>query len=133
VWLPFDVERLEAPPPELRYDVFLPEEGITPTESAPEVEFYVPSYRFSKATVEVIDAMTSLRVVQTLTAGVEHIRGHVPEGVQLCNGRGIHDASTAELAMAQRRRERLDVEEFLEQHRARRLRREPVTAGAPRD
>jgi hypothetical protein len=43
------------------------------------------------------------------------------------------NALVASTAMAQRRRERLDVEEFLEQHRARRLRREPVTAGAPRD
>lgn len=43
--------------------------------------------------------MTSLRVVQTLTAGVEHVRPHVPAGVTLCNGRGIHDTSTAELAL----------------------------------
>ena len=39
-------------------------------------------------------------MVQTLTAGVEHVRGYVPEGVLLCNGRGIHDTSTAELAVA---------------------------------
>jgi phosphoglycerate dehydrogenase-like enzyme len=38
-------------------------------------------------------------VVQTLTAGVEHVRHYVPDGVQLCNGRGIHDTSTAELAV----------------------------------
>ena len=43
--------------------------------------------------------MTSLQVVQTLTAGVDNIRGSVPEGVTLCNGRGIHDTSTAELAL----------------------------------
>ncbi|RYU12492.1 dihydrofolate reductase [Nocardioides iriomotensis] len=43
--------------------------------------------------------MTSLRVVQTQTAGVEHVRPFVPDGVTLCNGRGIHDASTAELAV----------------------------------
>ena len=43
--------------------------------------------------------MTSLQVVQTLTAGVDNIRDQVPEGVTLCNGRGIHDTSTAELAL----------------------------------
>ncbi|PWN01835.1 dihydrofolate reductase [Nocardioides silvaticus] len=43
--------------------------------------------------------MTSVRVVQTLTAGVDNIRDRIPEGVTLCNGRGIHDASTAELAL----------------------------------
>ena len=37
--------------------------------------------------------------MQTLTAGVDHIRGQVPDGVLLCNGRGIHNASTAELAL----------------------------------
>ena len=43
--------------------------------------------------------MRSLQVVQTLTAGVDNIRDHVPAGVTLCSGRGIHDASTAELAL----------------------------------
>jgi phosphoglycerate dehydrogenase-like enzyme len=43
--------------------------------------------------------MPGLEVVQTLTAGVDHIRPFVPPGVLLCNGRGIHDASTAELAL----------------------------------
>ena len=35
-----------------------------------------------------------------MSAGVEHIQSFVPEGVQLCNGRGIHDTSTAELTLA---------------------------------
>ena len=43
--------------------------------------------------------MPRLKVVQTLTAGVDHIRGQIPDGVLLCNGRGIHNASTAELAL----------------------------------
>jgi phosphoglycerate dehydrogenase-like enzyme len=43
--------------------------------------------------------MTSLEVVQTMTAGVDNLRGVVPDGVLLCNGRGIHDTSTAELAL----------------------------------
>ena len=37
--------------------------------------------------------------MQTLSAGVEHIAPWVPEGVTLCNGRGIHDTATAELAV----------------------------------
>ena len=32
-----------------------------------------------------------VRVVQTLTGGVDQIRPRIPDGVQLCNGRGIHD------------------------------------------
>ncbi len=34
-----------------------------------------------------------------MSAGVEHIRKFVPDHVQLCNGRGIHDTSTAELTL----------------------------------
>ena len=67
--------------------------------SADEVEFYVLAYRFRPADGEALSTLPKLRVVQTLTAGVEHIRGYVPEGVLLCNGRGIHDTSTAELAV----------------------------------
>jgi len=48
---------------------------------------------------DVVSQMTSLQVVQLLTAGVDAARGHIPEGVTLCNGRGIHDTSTAELAV----------------------------------
>jgi phosphoglycerate dehydrogenase-like enzyme len=44
--------------------------------------------------------MTQLRVVQTLTAGYEEFLPHVPAGVSLCNAAGVHDASTAELAIA---------------------------------
>jgi phosphoglycerate dehydrogenase-like enzyme len=99
VWLPFDPDLLGDPPAGLRYEVVVPSEGEDPPESIDEVAFYVPPYRFSEADSALVPQMSSLRVVQTMTAGVEHIRPHVPDGVTLCNGRGIHDASTAELAM----------------------------------
>ena len=57
-------------------------------------------YRFRKADGEALAGLPRLRVVQTMTAGVEHVRGYVPDGVLLCNGRGIHDTSAAELAVA---------------------------------
>lgn len=99
VWLPFDPENLDPPPDSLRYERFVPEELDGVPDSVGEVEFYVPPYRFSPPDSEVIASMPELKVVQTLTAGVEHVRPFVPEGVALCNGRGIHDASTAELAV----------------------------------
>ena len=64
-----------------------------------DVEVYVPPYLVDSRISEVLPRMTSLRYVQTLTAGVDNIRPHVPEGVVLCSGRGIHDSSTAELAL----------------------------------
>ena len=41
-----------------------------------------------------------LRVVQLASAGYEHALPHLPDGVTLANGRGVHDAGTAELAVA---------------------------------
>ena len=68
-------------------------------DSYVDCEFYVPSYRFSRRVVTVIPSMPKLKVVQTLTAGVEHVMPHVPDGVTVCNAAGVHDAATSELAV----------------------------------
>ena len=67
--------------------------------SLDSVEFYVPNYMGSSEVVEVIREMPALKVVQTQTAGFENLLPHLREGVTLCNARGVHDASTAELAV----------------------------------
>ncbi|MBX9243763.1 2-hydroxyacid dehydrogenase [Actinotalea ferrariae] len=46
-----------------------------------------------------IAALRGLRVVHLTSAGYEHALPRLPEGVLLCNGRGIHDDGTAELAV----------------------------------
>ncbi|MDQ6934012.1 MAG: 2-hydroxyacid dehydrogenase [Actinomycetota bacterium] len=99
VWLPFDPARLGDRPSGLRYEVVVPEPGASAPDSVGEVEFYVPPYRFEEDDSRLVASMPKLRVVQTLTAGVEHIRAYVGDGVVLCSGRGIHDASTAELVL----------------------------------
>ena len=68
-------------------------------DSLDSVEFYVPDYMGSSDVVEVIRDMPALKVVQTQTAGFENLLPHLREGVTLCNARGVHDASTAELAV----------------------------------
>ena len=76
---------------------------VDPSQHVPatvsEVEVYVTPYVWDVGAVQVLSQMSSLRMVQTLTAGVEHIRSHVPDGVLLCNGRGIHETSASELAL----------------------------------
>jgi len=67
--------------------------------SVGDVAFYVPEYMGPDQALEVLDAMGSLQVVQTLTAGVDDVLAHLPAGVTLCNAAGVHDASTAELAV----------------------------------
>ncbi len=70
--------------------------GDEPPIGAAEVEFYVPPFFPDEAAVVVMDSMPRLKVVQTLTAGFDRVRPHVPAGAVLCNARGAHDASTAE-------------------------------------
>ena len=97
VWLPFDPAELGDPPETFTYEV-LPSLDEVPS-SVRDVEIFVPPYSVGPEVREVIPRMSSLRIVQTLTAGVDNIRDVVPDDVQLCNGRGIHDASTAELVL----------------------------------
>jgi phosphoglycerate dehydrogenase-like enzyme len=63
------------------------------------VVFYVPRYMGPVGDLELISRMPNLRVVQLLTAGFDNALHYVPRGVTLCNAGGVHDASTAELAV----------------------------------
>jgi lactate dehydrogenase-like 2-hydroxyacid dehydrogenase len=65
-----------------------------------EVAFYVLPYMRGPAVLERAAEMPKLEVVQTLTAGYEEFLPLVPSGVTLCNAAGLHDTSTAELAVA---------------------------------
>jgi phosphoglycerate dehydrogenase-like enzyme len=78
--------------------VVVPADGEPPAGAA-DVEFYVPAFFPDEAAVTVMDHMPRLKVVQTLTAGFDRVRPHVPPGAVLCNARGAHDASTAEWVM----------------------------------
>src|SRR3954468_1234540 len=98
VWLPFEVARLGTVPEGLRYET-VRLDGDDAPDSINEAELYVPPYDVRSPQGPLLRRMPRLRVVQTLSAGVDNIRDDVPEGVLLCNGRGIHNASTAELAL----------------------------------
>lgn len=67
--------------------------------SLEDVEFYALPY--ARPNVEqLIGRMPALRAVQTLNAGYDDVLPLVPPAATLCNGRGLHDASTAEHALA---------------------------------
>lgn len=63
------------------------------------VEMYVVPYATPHA-VPLIKEMPALRVIQVITAGYENVLPFTGPGVTLSNGRGLHDASTAEHALA---------------------------------
>lgn len=65
-----------------------------------DVEFYVLPYDRGPEPPKLIAELPSLRVVQSLSAGVETLLPLLPAGVRLANGRGLHDLSVAEHALA---------------------------------
>ena len=75
------------------------DDALPPAEVLDAVDFYVLPYSLSSDAAALMKQMPRLRAAQLLSAGYEHVVPHVPAGVTLCNGRGIHDASTAELAL----------------------------------
>ncbi|WP_406195012.1 2-hydroxyacid dehydrogenase [Kitasatospora sp. NBC_01560] len=76
-------------------------EGGAPAERViRETEFFVLPYGRTTAALPLLERMTRLRVIQSLSAGVDNLLPFLPPGVMLCNARGVHDASTAELAVA---------------------------------
>lgn len=96
VWVPYP-EVVARLPESLTVDVY---DGLgPPPESADQVEVYVTPYTFDPAPLALMAGMPKLRVVQTLTAGYEHVQPYLPDGVTLCNAGGLHDTSTAELAV----------------------------------
>lgn len=66
---------------------------------ADEIEVCVPPYmrRYDRS---VLARLPRLRLVQVLTAGYDGLPEVLPEGVALANAVGVHDTSTAELALA---------------------------------
>src|ERR1700753_2956582 len=68
-------------------------------EDLMDVVLFTLSYDQSHG-MEPLSRMPNLRVVQALTAGYEHLVDRVPPGTTLCNARGLHDSSTAEMALA---------------------------------
>lgn len=101
VWLPIPPEEIDGLPDSLEYAHWVGGEDF-PTDPARCAFYCVPYMKPAQVCTRPLPAMTNLRVVQTLTAGIDHIKPALADlapGVRLCNARGVHDASTAELAL----------------------------------
>jgi phosphoglycerate dehydrogenase-like enzyme len=66
-----------------------------------DVRFWVPGFLGADpdAARTVAAAMPALEVMQAQSAGVDVLLPVVPDGVQLCDARGVHGSSTAEWAL----------------------------------
>lgn len=89
------------PPPVAGLDyVFWDSGQLLPDHSTlAKVEFFVPPYMGSREDFAVMGRMPQLEVVQALMAGVDAIAPMVPTGVPVVRAVGLHDTSTAELAV----------------------------------
>lgn len=100
VWLPIPPDEIADLPAELDY-VHWDAEPEFPADPADCVFLVAPYMR--RITNDPVPRMRALKVLQTLTAGVDaylSALSALPPGARLCNARGVHEASTAELALA---------------------------------
>ncbi|XIE80326.1 2-hydroxyacid dehydrogenase [Streptomyces sp. SBR177] len=106
VWLPIPADEIEGLPAPgasgLNYR-FWDGGPDFPADPARCAFYVVPYMKGEEIAVRPLAGMGALRVVQTLSAGVDHVTpglGLLRPGVRLCNARGVHEASTAELTLA---------------------------------
>jgi phosphoglycerate dehydrogenase-like enzyme len=70
-----------------------------PPRAILQAEFLVPGSD-DPGVLDLLGQMDELRVIQTLSAGVDWLRGKVPAGVRLCNASGTRDVAVAEWVLA---------------------------------
>jgi phosphoglycerate dehydrogenase-like enzyme len=94
LWIPDRTDRHSVG--ELPGDVelhLIPKEGLS--EELLEAEFLVPGSD-EHCVIGALARMPKLRVIQTLSAGVDWLLPSVPPGVRLCDARGTRDGPVAE-------------------------------------
>lgn len=105
VWLPIppeEIEGLPEGPDYLFWDGGEDGDQEFPGDPADCVLYVVPYMKRQPVKTRPLERMRNLQVIQTLTAGIDDMTASlssIAPGVRLCNARGVHEASTAELAL----------------------------------
>jgi phosphoglycerate dehydrogenase-like enzyme len=99
VLLPYPEEELTGLPSGLDTAVWDGTGAAPQANHLGQVEVLVIPYPHNQEAIPLLPQMPRLRVVQALTAGVDDIVPHLPDGVTLCSASGVHSTSTAELAL----------------------------------
>ncbi|MFD8304966.1 2-hydroxyacid dehydrogenase [Streptomyces sp. NPDC059690] len=101
VWLPLPPEEIDNLPAGPHYH-FWNGEPDYPADPADCLFYVVPYMKPAEVAVRPLSELSSVQVVQTLSAGIDNVQpglDRLRPGVQVCNARGVHEASTAELAL----------------------------------
>ncbi|MDF3302466.1 2-hydroxyacid dehydrogenase [Streptomyces tropicalis] len=101
VWLPIPPDDIEGLPEGPAYHFWDGAEEF-PADPAACAFYVVPYMKPARIGLRPLPRMSAVRVVQTLSAGIDHVEpglDRMPPGTVLCNARGVHEASTAELAL----------------------------------
>lgn len=86
--MPDGVELIATDPAELQQEVL------------DRIGFYTAPYMSGRRGLQLTASMPNLTVIQVPNAGYENALEYVRPGITLCNASGVHDESTAELAVA---------------------------------
>ena len=97
VWLPDAPDMFGSLPSGIEADVWTGGEDLP--ESADQVEYVVLPFGVKPELIRKIAALPSLKTIQILSAGADHVLPYVPSRITLCNARGAHTAATAEVAV----------------------------------
>jgi len=95
-----------------------PENFPLDTSDLTEIDMYVPLYMGGAKALSYVPKMTNLKVLQMPNAGFEDAIAYLRPGLTICNARGVHDASTAELAVGLAIASRRGFPEFMSDQQA---------------
>ena len=76
-----------------------PENSPLESSDLSQITFFVPPYMGGKGALDYSRQMPNLKILQMPNSGYDDALAYLRPEITLCNGRGIHDASTAELAV----------------------------------
>jgi phosphoglycerate dehydrogenase-like enzyme len=97
VWLPDAPELFGPLPAGIEADVWAGGDELP--QSADQVEYVVLPFGVKPEIIRKISTLPSLKTIQILSAGAEHILPYIPSHITLCNARGAHTPATAELTV----------------------------------
>jgi phosphoglycerate dehydrogenase-like enzyme len=98
-------------------------------EPGPEVEFVIVNFDIANRLPGLFEELPGLRVVQSLSAGVDWLLPKVPAGVVVCRAVGVHDIPVAEWVVASILAMQRRFPEFIEYQRRAEWNRSPGEDG----